>query len=232
MSYGISIQNVSQKIIVDSNQGYPAFYCVNPGGDTIVNANGDLTPYLVNGELIFARPDGNNGIISFAAEAQQLYLEGASSARLRRFKSVLDGGFTIPTTGYGINVYNSAGSGIFAGSSAQFSVNFDIFLHGFWPSTITVDPEWKPMTTSSTSLANGRTYVLLNSGQYYSHIGEGEKSWIQEYTFDTARSTYGSIGVSSYTKAFNGFDADGDPIDTYTTYITNTSWVIGYIRGI
>lgn len=243
MSYGISIVNRGSATIIDSDLSI--FYCIDDS-DISISSGTTLSSSFANGQLIFVRPPNNTSSIitynlwnTFGSTTGAL-ISSAGSANIRKFESITDGvqagRFSVPTTGYGINVYNGSGSPVFSGTSTKFGINFDIIAAGSWPNPsgfYTASTTWIPMSKPEHALSNNKTYILLNTCQ--SINGYAETSGYQifrEYEFDYTRGAFGEIGLRSYRRIVVSTDPDtGEYEYGYATNQTNTDYIIGYIRG-
>jgi hypothetical protein len=218
MGYGISILNGSSRILIDSDQGYPTLYQV---GNEVSYASGAAYPSTTN--LLFARPSGNSGIV-YRGNTGLLY-SSSGSMLIREMKAVTAGGFTPATTGYGLNIYNSAGTAIFSATSANYTTGFDIIGVSAFGGLFT-SSDWT-MPTATYALSTSRMYVLLNTTI---SAGSGTEGSNQYYEYLPALGTYGTIRAHAYNETIVYLGDAGYAF--FSSPATNGNiMAIGYLRG-
>lgn len=244
MSFGITIVNKSQNVLIDSDSQFAIFYCRDTT-DISVSSGTAISSLLASGQLIFARPSGNSGTITYNSYGGSIGAPGivtnstGGSILYRRMESVLDGvtnsRFAVPTSGYGLNVFNASNQCIFAASSSNFNISFDIIVSGTWPVQYIqpAKPTSITMPLPQYALSNNKTYVLLNtcnSIKDFSEINQWEV--FNEYRFEPSLGQYGTIKLTSYKRRLNSLDPDtGEPSYSYYPNIMGTSYMIAYLRS-
>lgn len=184
MGYGISILNGSSRILIDSDQGYPTLYEVSQTTYT------SGTAYPSTTDLLFARPSSNSGTLW----RNNLGVMTCSSGNIivKQMRAVTGGGFTPATTGYGLNIYNSAGTtAIFSATSANYTKGLDIIGISTFGGLGTYS-DWT-MPSATYNLSTSKIYVLLNT----TLVG-GTDATNQYYEYLPAVGTYGTIRAHAY----------------------------------
>ena len=221
MGYGMAFYNGSNRVQIDSDTPYPILYenaaATYNSGTTYTNAANDL---------VFVRPTNNNATLTKSYQGA-VNTSGAVQFALKAYKSTLSG-FTTPTSGYGVNIFNTTGGCIFSATSSQFASNMDIILVGQInapsPSVYYTD---YAMPSATYALSTGRIYITLNS--FY--LGSSSESVFIEcfVQYLSGTGTYGTIRVWSQVTQPGPGPAGGTPVTR--GYNSGNWFAIGYYRG-
>lgn len=216
MSYGISIKNESNYTLIDDTS-YPTLFSVTSGENFL--ATGSALPTYT--DLVFARPATVPGTIYY--NARNGIVTSTGGFYYRAYRPVNGAGFTVPSTGYGLNVFSSAGSPVFSATSTNFSSNLEIIASARFLDTggYYVGVEI-PITKAEYSISNQKTYILLNSTCGTS----GNLGGLVQY-FDFASAPgYGKITAYSYVEQYVTEIGEylGFPVSN------GNAIIIGYVR--
>lgn len=222
MGYGIIIDNKDSRVQIDSDSGLPTLYqasggSVNSGYSGLTNSNWQ--------NLIFAKPNTtttDTQIYRTFIGADTISTNNATTITYKEFKETTAG--LTPSTGYGINIFNSAQQCIFSGTSGNFINNMEILYVGTFGSQ---GGEYFDiaMPNSTYALSTGNIYILLNPST--NKAGPAGTRCFYEYLF--SQGTYGTMRIWSYTTV-----RDGEP-GSFISYnepaTTGNAYVVGYLRG-
>lgn len=210
MGIGIKIQNESNYVQIESDTvQYPNIFSVFSGESSAASG----TPIPSFTDLVFARPSTYNGRIYYNPTNNTVY-SSTGFYNYWIFRQTIGGGFT-PSTGYGLNVFNSSNQCIFSATSTNFNYNLEIIASLSNPGTSTY-----PMPSATYSISNNKTYILLNSTCYNPGFGFQQSFW-----FQTSGYTYGAILITSE------MVEPEYPQDLIYPYNNGNNTVIAYIRG-
>lgn len=213
MSYGISIINESGYTLIDDSS-YPTLFSVTSGENFL--ASGSALPTYT--DLVFARPATVPGVIFYNGKYGTVYADGGFY--YRAYRPVNGAGFTLPSTGYGLNVFSSAGSPVFSATSTNFSSNLEIIASARFLDTGGYYTGAEiPITKADYSISNQKTYVLLNATCANSDLG----GLIQYFDFASAPG-YGKITAYSYLEQLDEGEYFPVPISN------GNAIIIGYVR--
>lgn len=216
MTYGISIKNESNYTLIDDTS-YPTLFSVTSGENFL--ATGSALPTYT--DLVFARPATVPGNIYY--DAKNGIVTSTGGFYYRSYRPVNGAGFTVPSTGYGLNVFSSAGSSVFSATSTNFSSNLEIIASARFLSTggYYVGAEI-PITKAEYSISNQKTYVLLNSS---CGSASGIGGLLQYFRFESSPG-YGKIIAYSIEQEF--VEEIGEWQDFPVS--NGNAIIIGYVR--
>lgn len=232
MSYGILIENQDGRVQIDSNTGYPTLY---QSTNSTINSDSNVTFSSISNSsssLVFARPVATTGSYPLFRDTSNYVKSNAGSQiEYRVFRQTTEG-LVVPTTGYGLNVYNSSGSPVYSATSSSYTASMEILAtgtFGFGASDSVDIP-----LSQNYPLSSGRVYVLLNTAFYYVPTSnENFSAFYYEYLFDEG--AYGTIRLYAATITV---EVIVDPITFVTTVniysapaSNGNSYIIGYLRG-
>lgn len=221
MSYGVLVRNGNNRIQIDSGTGYPTLYQSSSGTVATLNFNTVGTD-----SMVFARPVATTGVSYIARDINGVLGSGSATLQYRVFKETT-AGLVVPTTGYGLNIYNSSSEIIFSGTSSSYVNNLEILATGRFG----FDPDTEldiTMPSSTYALSTGNIFVLANT---IVNIGNDQtSSFYYEYRFDD--SEFGTIRLYASTTFVNV----GGPPDFFVQVTSipassGNAYVIAYIRS-
>lgn len=228
MSYGFIVRNANNRVQIDSNTAYPTLY--QSGGATI-NSDDNVTFSSISNSadsLVFARPVATSGEYGIFRGVND-YVKSASGSQIEyRTYRETTAGLVTPTSGYGLNIFNSSGSPIYSATSSSYNFNMDIVAAGTFGFGTSTSFDI-PMTSSTYALSTGRIYILLNPAIY---LEDTATLFYYQYLF--GEGAYGTIRVYALkidVNVYLDYNYNVTVIVSQAPASIGNTYMIGYLRG-